>query len=998
MNNTLDILTGFGARPVDCVELSRQDDPRLLRYVDLVRKTGQPIIDVVIEERRQALLYVVDASRLGVVSSGFDIADLRRKLAMRGDPAWLGVLRPGRLEIYATDLRPDPNSMPVSFLVGKAESPSVLPRLVHGEELAPISSLILRNVLFGLMTDAGEELKGFGLSTDESIALTGRALFFRYLIGRKIIGDDHLRTISSSARSLEECFSSIDSLVAANEWLDRIFNGDLLKLPNKNYNEYFSGLFQKVGHQLTRPLEAILGLDQSITPGMSQRLLNWGDLDFDHLPIGLLSETYEELMYRFDAEARRDTSVYYTPSHIAEYMVEEAFHQHPAGAAARVLDPACGAGVFLVACFRKLAELHFTESGKRPDRQELREILEQQLTGFDINAHARTLAALALYLTALELDPAPAPVEMLRFNKLEGKVLIDVADPGSDLAVIKPMAGSLGDHVSKEFLSAFDLVIGNPPWTSLKSSYAAIDKVFTRRCRAVAARRELHEIALTYKNPDRVTDLPFVWGAMDWAKPGGRIALAVAGRWLFKMSPAGFSARRAIFQALSITGILNGASVRQTKVWPNVEQPFCLLFADNCRPQEGDQFVLVSPEDEPALTGKGRMRIDASDAVPIDLNFVVNEPAAVKTLYRGSALDLAIVQRIRACADYSIGEFWIPERGLHSGQGYQVAQRSDDDTFLAGMPQLGARYAEHPFFVKVETLPLYVPQGLQWPRDPKIYKAPLVLVREGYKANREQGRALICDFDVAYSESYYGFSSGAHPDGDFLSKYLLVLMHSKLFEYWALMTSAKFGVERESLQLQDVESFPLVSVGRINEDDRKLISSCARALIEGQPEWDVLDQVVAQTYGLGRHDLETVLDTLSTRAPFPLAKARSCKPAILEEVDSFKERLQAELSAVFSVSGYHVHIRELVYDSLSPWKFIAISLGEKIAPVMVPPGWVQHADDLAISRITIVDHDQPLVIVGLLDHYRYWTLTQARLLASDLLWQYGAMLEARAKQ
>ena len=83
--------------------------------------------------------------------------------------------------------------------------------------------------------------------------------------------------------------------------------------------------------------------------------------------------------------------------------------------------------------------------------------------------HARTLAALtlALYLTALELDPHPAPVEALRFRKLENSVLIDVADPDSQGSDLVSMAGSLGDHVSARYRSVFDVVIGNPPWTSL---------------------------------------------------------------------------------------------------------------------------------------------------------------------------------------------------------------------------------------------------------------------------------------------------------------------------------------------------------------------------------------------------------------------------------------------------------------------------------------------------------------------------------------------------
>lgn len=1045
MTSTSDQLQAFGARSEDCVELCHLNDPRMLRYVDLVRHGKQPLVDAVLENQAQALLYVVDAARLNGIADSSEINELRRKLAMRGDQAWLGVLRPGRLDIYATDLRPAADTKPVTFLEGLTDSLGVIARLAQGENLAEPSSLLLRSVLFGLMTHAGQELRDLGVSTDETIALTGRALFFRYLIGRGIIGTKHLPMISPNSQSLMQCFGSPQGLVETNTWLDETFNGDLLALPvrKENYPAYFHELSRQFGAGIYRPLDAILGLDEPIAPGASQRPLNWGDLDFDHLPVGLLSETYEELMYHFDADARRDTSVYYTPSHIAEYMVGEAFHQHPAGASARVLDPACGAGVFLVASFRKLAELSFAQTGHRPDRQVLRRILDEQLVGFDINAHARTLAALALYLTALELDPEPAPVQALTFKKLEGRVLIDVADPGSIPSLIRPMAGSLGEHVPDDFRGAFDLVLGNPPWTSLKPAYKEIDQLFTNRCRAVAARRGLEDIAGTYKNPDQVPDLPFVWGAMDWAKPNGRIALALAGRWLFKMSDAGFAARSALFRALSITGILNGAAIRQSKVWPNVDQPFCLLFADNRLPGENDHFVLVSPEDEPSLNEKGRMRIDASDAIPIALDLAATQPTLIKTLYRGSALDLSVVQRIRTRAlesgrEYcvpedaqkestperrlehetargawvpeqsehkskpkprpeleSLGKYWVPERGLYRGQGYTVGNRGKDDSFLAGYPKLEAGRGIQPFTLEPDSLPLYVPQGLYRPCKREIYAAPLLLIREGYKSDRSLGRAVFSAHRLAYSESYYGFSAAENPDGEFLTQYLLVLVHSQLFEYWALMTSAKFGVEREALQLHDVESFPFVPPELMDQVARRMVAECAQALMDQRPDWEKLDSAVASIYGLGHYDQEVIADTLEMRAPFPEAKKKAAQPCTSEQVTRFCKRLTEELSSVFSASGLTTHVGQLRRTSGLPWRFLAISLSEQAFPETLPPGWIEFANDFAVSRITILDAQRPIVIVGLLDRNRYWTQTQARILASDILWQYGAQLEER---
>lgn len=990
-------LLDFGARTTDCIELSRLDDPRLLRYVDLVRNGCAPMVDAVVEEQAQPLLYVIDAARLvGSHDSSNEITELRRRLAMRGDPAWLGVLRPGRLDIYATDLIPAGDCMPVSFDSHQTESVGVLPRLAQGENLAEPSHLMLRDVLLGLMTDAGQELKDLGLSTDESIALTGRVLFFRYLMGRKIIDNTHLPNISPGTNSLEECFSNVSSLANTNAWLDKTFNGDLLELPTNDYPGYFGQLFKKFGSSVARPLEAILGLDHPVVPGASQRSLNWGDLDFDHVPIGLLSETYEELMYRFDADARHDTSVYYTPSHIAEYMVAEAFHGHPEGSHTRVLDPACGAGVFLVAAFRKLAELRFFETGQRPDRAALRAILNDQLVGFDINGHARTLAALALYLTALELDPAPAPVEALIFKKLEGRVLVDVADVSSDPAVIQPMAGSLGKHVPKTYRAAFGLVIGNPPWTSLKPAYKAIDQIFTERCRDIALQRGLPSIATEYRNPDQVTDLPFVWGAMEWAKPGGRMALALAGRWLFKMSSSGFAARKAVFQALAITGILNGASIRQSRVWPNVDQPFCLLFADNRLPESGDQFVFVSPDDDPGLSVKGRMRIDAHDATPVSLDQAAAQPDLLKTLYRGTALDVKIIRRIREKTEYSVGSFWTPEHGLHRGQGYQVFNRAGDDAFLGGLPSLEARYSKHPFFVLTESLPIYQPMGLWRPRDPLIYRAPLVLVRKGNRADRARGRSLVAGVDIAYSESYYGFSAAAHMDGEFLTRYLLVLMHSQVFEYFTLMTSAEFGLEREALQVLDVESFPIVVPEKLSQAERALIESAADRLVNNQPDWSELDQVVQSIYGIGQLDAEAIADALSTRSPFPVAKKLACAPVLPDWTERFRTRLQKGLMSVLGANGHEVQVQLLSNHANLPWKFIAISLDVKALPTTPPSNWIEHADDLAVSRITIIDAQRPLITVGLLDRSRYWTSTQARLLASDIIWEHGSMLEERA--
>lgn len=1023
MQTLLQLLADFGARAQDCVSLASPREYRLLRYVDLLDATLPPMVDTVVESRSQPLLYVVRADRLtDGPRQRTEIMMLRRNLAMRGDQAWIGIISPGRLDIYATDLFPDETVPPKTFIRHSPGAAGIVPRLASGEELVSSSGLQLRDELYRLMTHAGTELRELGVPAAEAIALTGRALFFRYLIDRGIIRSEHLPQISPSSATFEDCFGSVVSLTETSHWLDRTFNGDLLRLPNTHYLHYFGSLYARYGQHFIRPLSAILGLDSALAPGFSQRRLDWGDLRFNHIPVGLLSETYEELMQTFDAQARHRTSVYYTPSLIAEYMVSEALYDNPAGHRAKVLDPACGAGVFLVAAFRRLAEMHFEQSGQRPDRAVLRQILNTQLTGFDINSHAITLAALALYLTALELDPAPSPVEALRFNKLEGHVLINVADPGSGVNTIQPMTGSLGPHVSTHFRGMFDLVVGNPPWTSPGPGYRHIEQQFTDKCRQVARRRfedtflyslsgkemntdlsalsdnipdhmsGLYQAACSYANPDGVPDLPFLWGAMEWVKPGGRIALALAARWLFKMSAAGFAARRAVFSSLAVTGILNGVSIRTSNVWPNITAPFSLVFADNRLPGTEDRFVFVSPEDEPDLNRKGRIRIDPADTETVSLRLAAEEPYLLKALYRGGYMGYSIIQRILRADTLTIGEYWS-RTGLSHQQGYKVSNRRNDDQFLAGMPDLKSRYDLHPFAVMPEALPQYVPGGLERPREPAVYRAPLVLVRKGNRADRSRGRALISDCNVAFCESYFGYSTAGADDPFFLSRYLLVLIHSQVFEFFTLMTSGEFGYEREALQALDINAFPLVSPDSLDEELKTVILQVAEEMEYSRAIPRSLDQAVLKVYGLGEQDARIIQDVLETRSPFPTARQRASGRVTREEENTFHRYLSTGLNNVLRRTSGEAEVRPLENIPGTPWRFMAITpIGQDI-PSSPPQTWMSYADDNGVSRVILADIQNKHIVVGLYDRYRYWTPTQARLLASDIIWQYGAMLE-----
>src|SRR6185437_10339978 len=118
----------------------------------------------------------------------------------------------------------------------------------------------------------------------------------------------------------------------------------------------------------------------------------------------------------------------------------------------------------------------------------------------------------------------------------------------------------------------FDIVVTNPPWTRLRAGRDQVDSQravtdmnaeFTTISRRALKARKCLGTADDYENPDHNPDLPFLWRATEWVRPGGLIAMALPARIILKQAGKGKEARDAVLQALAITGILNGSDLEE---------------------------------------------------------------------------------------------------------------------------------------------------------------------------------------------------------------------------------------------------------------------------------------------------------------------------------------------------------------------------------------------------------------------------------------------------
>ena len=351
----------------------------------------------------------------------------------------------------------------------------------------------------------------------------------------------------------------------------------------KAYLDIYNAADAKTQGEVFQHLEAILRGWETVR-GMHLPGIDWDDLNFRHIPIGVLSQVYENFSHRVDADAK-DRSVHYTPRNIAKLLVDEALAglETPAHQA-KILDPSCGAGVFLVLALRELVRHRWEADRKRlgkdvrrPNKQVIESILHHQIRGFDVSESALRLAALGLYITVIELNEITTPPSAHHATKaLQGFVLFDQRTEGEKKQSGFVM-GSLGDAVDvKSFDGSFDVVVGNPPWSVVndKERSKELDRIGTEVARRILKARDLDDVADAYANPGGVPDLPFLWRAAEWAKPGGILAFAIDARFLLKQTPPGIKARNAWFQAMQVTGILNGSDLEETAVWEGMKMHF----------------------------------------------------------------------------------------------------------------------------------------------------------------------------------------------------------------------------------------------------------------------------------------------------------------------------------------------------------------------------------------------------------------------------------------
>ena len=1000
-----------GVLPDSVVPLHETPGPKHIRYLDLVRigdVGGTPLPDAVIESSGQPFLYVARADVLGAAFQHEEsLGTLVRLLACRSDARYLAIVYPGRMDVYPVGVFGAAPDVLVSdalkdgafaavrgLLSGSAKAFLDSPDATEASHAEWIESLLYR-----LLTAAADGIRTASnqLSIEQVLSLVGRALFFRFLVDRNIVCEKDLREIAPSAPNLASVFRTAADLADVCRWLDRTFNGDLFSVGPDGYDSLLGTLgdgTKKVCWHLSNIQEKAVG---------GQLSLDWGGIQFRHVPVDVLSQVYEDFAHRFVPELAKATSIHFTPRRLAEMLLDGAFSAVTSSSphAAKVLDPAVGGGVFLVLALKRLVAEKWRNDGVRPDRATIRKILMTQLAGLDINHDALNVTALSLYLVALELDPDPRPLSALKFKKLIGSVLyaVDAVSLATryDIANVEDASlnveadaqlGSLARPVLRQFKGAFDIVVGNPPWTAFKGQQA----VALNATMGATLVEKPNDSPDPQANPEskRVRygspDIAFLLAATHWAKVGGALGFAIHARFLFQNES--FALRKLVFERMRVTGIMNFATLRQErKIWPMNDAPCALIVARNDAPSFQDSFYFISPALEPRLAAAGQFRVDPRAAAPVPLRLVGTDPMALKKVFKGGLLGLDLLARVSG-GNVAPVRVQLDRHDLKFSSGYQMgklANRTRSAKHLRGLP-----IVRHDMEFVAKAMPggEFSHEQIQWPRSEHIYLGPLLLFRESPQIERRLRGALYSAAPAAYSESFFGMSINGRPELGPLLDALYVLSYSDLFLYYQLLTSAKFGVERPSSLQSDLEEFPLVWIAELGVSERELIAEVAERLRRGEPDWVQLNSAVARLYDLSSSDEQLITDTLDSELPFLEIAELSTGETSDDDRAEFFAKFNELVTPFQHADEIKWHAFEIAVRPIDGWVFMSVSPSKKsTVPTQLSQdlaGLARVAESYWATRIKLKLSDGSMLI-GQIDQRRYWSRTQARLLALEWL-------------
>ncbi len=628
--------------------------------------------------------------------------------------------------------------------------------------------------------------------------LNTNLLDYLYRIGELSDKYSHLADILRNHRDTYQFF----------RWLNGKFNGDLF--PGKGATEEereteWQTEEQKVKEPHLNILADFVSGDVVIETG---QLSLWPYYRFDVIPLEFISSIYEEFVSK-----ESGTGVHYTPEHIVDFVLDGVLPWNSQEWDIKIIDPACGSGIFLVKAFQRL--IHRWEKAHRWEKthpktiqpSDLKYLLENNLFGVDVDAQAVRVASFSLYLTMLDkVEPQYYWENEFRFPRLRERQLIAADFFQEDKEGFR----------SVEDAAKYDLVIGNAPWgkNSVKKSLY-IDSWKKRPENQNKWNTSYGNIALFF--------LP---KAAALTKESGQISMIqpVMPLLLNQNEPAR-RFRNTLFSDFKIEEIVNLSALR-FRLFKDASSPPCIITM-SVTPPDGEPLTYICPKQVMTNEDDYHIVIEPDDINTIYPQEAISNPLVWTALMWGGRRDLSLLRRLNQ--ESSIEK--LKKRGIaKTRQGVPRGDRKKVENSLVNKRILESdELLDSSFlYLNAEQLPIN--------DDPSIdsgtglsslsaFQLPQIILKLSWQKKSGRFRSVIIEPDninqgIICSESYVSI----HIPESHISQLNAACLayNSKLAVYYLLLTSGRFASYIPEVNVNDLLRVPIpeLSVGELHNIKR----------------------------------------------------------------------------------------------------------------------------------------------------------------------------------
>ncbi len=590
--------------------------------------------------------------------------------------------------------------------------------------------------------------------------------------------------------------------------LENKFNGDMLPLID-NEREIIT----------TEDLEELRSFLLGDSNLESQQMALWPLYDFNIIPIKIISSIYE-LFFHLSDTGDDDKGTYYTPLHLVEALLDEVYPWEGDYEPVSIIDPSCGSGIFLVEAYRRcVCRWMRTNNVSQITNLQLTSILKECIYGVDLNEEAVRVASFSLSLALCDfLDPRSI-WDDLSFPKLVNENLI--------------VSDFFDDKLNK-VLTKYNIVIGNPPWQS-----------------------QLTEKAIEYINGndyvvgDKQIAQAFSIKCATLCKEEGVVCLLMPSKGLlFNRSAKSSLYRKKFFDENTVSVIINFSIYRRV-LFDNATAPCtAIIYYPKKKTKKSTPIFYCTPKPQYSLQDTKKFTIDSTDICRIP-NDLVHDDRIWKIAMWGSPRDLELIDRIQST--YQSLDDFLKKHNMCSAEGFKRGNRK-------------LHYDGFNDYLAVDVnrfTPFYIHAGMLKKNDDNaferisnknlpIFKAPHLVMKQSHKKGRFY--AAVLDYDAIFNHSLLGISGDEK-----ILKYLCLIINSKLFSYYHLLTSRTWMVERDALEAGDIRTIP------IPEPSEQMLEKAVEIYerIKHSDDESNLDGFIFEVYRLKEYETFLVSDALN---------------------------------------------------------------------------------------------------------------------------------------